>query len=63
MVWKSVTGAIIEPAKLPWKIGQPNNFGGNQNYVSNKPSWETDPSIGLADDKNSKVKESVCDLS
>ena len=60
-VWKSVTGDVIKSASLYWKSGQPNDFLGDQNYVANR-KWKTELIIGLADDQNSDVKGSVCDM-
>ena len=60
-VWKSVTGDVVEPTSLYWKSGQPNNFSGDQKYVANR-TWKTELIIGLADDENSSVKGSVCDM-
>ena len=61
-VWKSVTGNIVSSTLLHWKPGQPNNVGNQQRYVANHPAWERVPFIGLADDENSNVKRSVCDM-
>ena len=62
ILWKSVKDDIVSSTLLHWKTGQPNNVGNQQKYVSIYPAWQSVPFTGLADDENSKVKGSVCDM-
>ena len=55
--WLSVDDDdVVDPELLRWRDGEPNNGGGNSNYVSSK-----DGSLG--DDQEHHEVSSVCDIS